>query len=184
MPTNPWKILSEKKIYDNPWIKVTEYSVLNPMGKQGIYGKVSFKNRAVGVVALDKDLNVFLVGQYRFTLNQYSWELPEGGSPFEETLLDTAKRELTEETGIKANQWEHILDLHLSNSVTDEFGCIYLATDLEFGEAEPEETEELMVKKLHLDAAIELVYSGEITDSLTIAGLLRTKLLSLERKSF
>lgn len=182
MSVNPWKILSEKPIYDNPWISVTEYNVLNPKGNQGIYGKVSFKNRAVGVVAIDQEWNVYLVGQFRFTLNQYSWELPEGGSPLSESLLDTAKRELAEETGIKANRWEHLLDMHLSNSVTDEFGILYLATDLEFGDAEPEDTEELKVKKLHLDKAIEMIYSGEITDSLTIAGLLRTKLLSLERK--
>lgn len=184
MSLNPWKILSEKPIYDNPWINVTEYNVLNPKGNHGIYGKVSFKNRAVGVVAMDEEWNVYLVGQFRFTLNQYSWELPEGGSPFSESLLDTAKRELAEETGIKANKWEHLLDMHLSNSVTDEFGTLYLATNLEYGEAEPEDTEELMVKKLHLDKAIEMIYSGEITDSLTIAGLLRTKLLSLERKIF
>lgn len=182
MQSNPWKIIAEKQVYDNPWINVTEFDVLNPKGKEGIYGKVSFKNRAVGVVAIDKDLHVYLVGQFRFTLNQYSWELPEGGSPQNEDLLDTAKRELAEETGIKANKWEHLLDMHLSNSVTDEFGCLYLATDLEFGEAEPEDTEELQVKKLHLNTAIEMIYSGEITDSLTIAGLLRTKLLYIERK--
>lgn len=182
MHKNPWIILNQKKVYENPWISLTEYDVLNPSGNKGIYGKVSFKNRAVGIVALDQELNVYIVGQYRFTLDQYSWELPEGGSPFEETLLDTAKRELLEETGITAKKWEHILDIHLSNSVTDEVGAIYLATDLSFGEAAPEDTEELALKKLHLDSAIEMIYSGEITDSLTIAGLLRTKLLSLERK--
>ena len=182
MHKNPWTILNQKKVYENPWISLTEYDVLNPSGNKGIYGKVSFKNRAVGVVALDQELNVYLVGQYRFTLDQYSWELPEGGSPFEETLLDTAKRELLEETGITAQHWEHILDIHLSNSVTDEVGALYLATELSFGEAEPEDTEELALKKLHLDSAIDMIYSGEITDALTIAGLLRTKLLSLERK--
>lgn len=182
MEKNPWIILAEQKVYDNPWISVTEFDVLNPSGNKGIYGKVSFKNRAVGVVALDQDYHVYLVGQYRFTIDQYTWELPEGGSPIDETLLETAKRELAEETGIIAQHWEHILDMHLSNSITDEVGAIYLATQLTFGQATPEDTEELSVKKLHLDSAIELIYAGKITDSLTIAGLLRTKLLSLERK--
>lgn len=182
MHSNPWKILAAKNVYENPWIHVTEFEVLNPKGKEGIYGKVSFKNRAVGVVAIDSESQVFLVGQYRFTLEQYSWELPEGGSPIDESLLATAKRELLEEAGIKAKKWEHLLDIHLSNSVTDEFGCIYLATDLEYGESNPEDTEVLMVKKLHLDSAIDMIYKGEITDSLTIAGLLRTKLLFIERK--
>ncbi len=182
MHQNPWTIHAEKKIYDNPWIEVTEFQVLNPKGNKGIYGKVSFKNRAVGIVAIDADLNVYLVGQYRFTLNQYSWELPEGGSPLGESLLVSAKRELREETGLMAKNWEHLLDIHLSNSVTDEFGCLFLATDLSFGESNPEDTEDLIVKKLHLDSAIEMIYKGEITDSLTIAGLLRTKLLCIERQ--
>lgn len=182
MQQNPWTILDEKQVYDNPWIKVTAYNVLNPKGNKGIYGKVSFKNNAIGIVALDESLNVYLVGQFRFTIDQYTWELPEGGSPIEESMLDTAKRELLEETGLIADHWEHLMDIHLSNSITDEFGALYLATGLTQGEAEPEDTEDLMVKKLPLDQAIQMIYSGEITDSLTIAGLLRTKLLLIERK--
>lgn len=181
MHKNPWKIVGFKEIYDNNWIHLKEYKVINPRGGSGIYGKVFFKNRAVGIVAMDAEKNIYLVGQYRFTLDQYSWEIPEGGSPEHEDLLISAKRELKEETGIQAYSWQRILDMHLSNSVTNEFGCVFLATELEFGEAEPEETEELILRKIPLDEAIAMINNGEITDSLTVAGLLKTKLLTLEK---
>src|ERR1700749_2172291 len=93
---NPWQIVSEKNVYDNPWINLTEYQVINPSGNPGIYGKVHFKNLAIGVLPLDEEMNTYLVGQYRFTLNQYSWEIPEGGGAAGEHPLDSAKRELLE----------------------------------------------------------------------------------------
>lgn len=172
---NPWKTINKRTVYENPWIAVTHREVLNPSGGEGIYGVVHFKNLAVGVVPLDENGNTWLVGQYRYTLNRYSWEIPEGGCPVGTDPLGSAKRELLEETGMTARTWECILDFDLSNSVTDETGMVYIARDLSFGEAQPEETEELKVKKISFSGALEMIYRGEITDSLSIMALLRTK---------
>src|SRR3954468_11310954 len=106
---NPWTILGQKEIYSNPWIKVMEYDVLNPAGGKGIYGKVHFKNLAIGIIPLDEQMNTWLVGQYRFTLNEYSWEIPAGGGLFAVDPVESAKRELKEETGLVADIWTEIL---------------------------------------------------------------------------
>lgn len=179
---NPWKIDSEKNIYDNPWINVTEYQVTNPSGNPGIYGRVHFKNKAIGVFPLDKNGNTYLVGQYRFPLKQYSWELPEGGGPLESHPLDSAKRELLEETGLKAAKWTEILRMHLSNSVCDEEAIIYLAQNLEQFEAEPEETEQLIIKKMPFSEVYQMVCRGEITDAITVAAVLKVYILLAENK--
>ena len=176
---NPWKITGQKNVYDNPWISVTEYDVINPSGGKGIYGKVHFKNLAIGIIPLDKSLNTWLVGQYRFSLNQYSWEIPEGGGLSDVDPLVSAKRELLEETGLLANQWEPILKMHVSNSVTDELAIIYLARDLEQHNPEPEETEQLVIKKLPFDEVYKMVEEGKITDSISVATILKIKLLML-----
>lgn len=147
MQKNPWTIISSSQVYDNKWICVTAYEVLNPSGGEGIYGKVHFKNLAVGVVPIDDEGHIYLVGQFRFPLDQYSWEIPEGGCALDEAPVDAAKRELKEETGIEAQHWEKILDMHLSNSVSDETGFIFLASGLKFFKAEPEGTEQITVKK-------------------------------------
>jgi ADP-ribose pyrophosphatase len=177
---NPWKITAEKEIYDNPWINVTEYQVINPSGNPGIYGKVHYKNIAIGILPLDADMNTYLVGQYRFVLNQYSWEIPEGGGPLGIDPLESAKRELLEETGLKASRWTEIQRMHLSNSVGDELGIIYLARDLQQFEAEPEDTEQLMVNKVPFEEVYQMVCAGQITDSLTVAAVLKTRLLQIE----
>lgn len=179
---NPWKVTSEKAIYDNPWISLTEYQVINPSGNPGIYGKVHFKNLAIGVLPLDDELNTYLVGQYRFTLNQYSWEMPEGGGQIGVDPLDSAKRELLEETGLKASQWTEIQQLHLSNSVSDEWGVIYVARGLTQHEAEPEDTEQLIVKKVPFAQVYQMVCDCEITDSMTVAAVLKVKLLLAENQ--
>jgi 8-oxo-dGTP pyrophosphatase MutT (NUDIX family) len=172
-PKNPWTTLSEEVKYDNRWINVTEFQVINPGGGRGIYGKVHFKNKAIGIVAIDDQMNTWLVGQFRYTLNEWSWEIPEGGGPMEQSPLDAAKRELKEETGLRAKKWSQILRLHTSNSVTDEEGFIYLAEDLTEGEKELEETEaDMKIWKLPLHEAIQMVTDGKITDALTIMGLL------------
>lgn len=168
----PWQQLSSDRVYDNPWIQVTHDEVLTPAGTAGIYGVVHFKNHAVGVVPLDAQGNVYLVKQFRYTLNAYSLEIPEGGSPLGESLLETAQRELKEETGLHAEQWEHLLNLHTSNSVTDESGAIYLARQLTQGEAALDPTEDIEVLCVPLQQAIAWVFSGQITDSLTVMGLL------------
>ena len=176
---NPWQTLSEKKIYKNPWISVTEYQVINPGGGQGIYGKVHYKNLAIGILVLDNEYNTWLVGQHRYPLNQFSWEIPEGGGPLEEDPLRSAQRELLEETGISASSWVEIQRMHLSNSVSDELAIIYLARDLSFGESNPEETEQLTIKKIQFDEAYNMVMSGEITDSMSVAAILKVKVLNI-----
>lgn len=170
---NPWKTKSKEKIYENPWIKLEEHQVVNPSGKDGIYGKVIFKNKALAIVPIDKNLNTWLVGQYRYTLDEYSWEIPMGGGPLEHDVLDSAKRELKEETGLSAKKWTKIMRIHTSNSVTDEEGFIFLAEELSQGETEFEETEQLQIIKLPLKEAIRKVMDGEITDCISIAGLLK-----------
>lgn len=179
---NPWKITSEKVIYDNPWIGLTEYQVINPSGNPGIYGKVRFKNLAIGVFPLDDELNTYLVGQYRFALGQYTWEMPEGGGPIGTDPLESAKRELREETGLVAHHWTELQRIHLSNSVSDELGIIYLARNLEQFDPEPEDTEQLMVKKVAFEEAYQMVCDNRITDSLTVATILRIKVLLLQNK--
>lgn len=176
---NPWKILSHQQVYDNPWMNVTEYQVLNPNGGKGIYGKVHYKNLAIGIIVLDDDDHTWLVGQFRFPLNQYSWEIPEGGGYPDKEPLESAKRELLEETGITASSWTEIQRMHVSNSVTDELGYIFLARGLSFGDAEPEETEQLAIRKIPFEEAYQQVVSGEITDSITVAAIYKVKILKL-----
>ena len=174
---NPWQVVSSQEIYSNPWINLTEYQVINPGGGEGIYGQVHFKNLAIGVIVLDEKDNTWLVGQYRFPLNQYSWEIPAGGCPLDSDPLETAKRELLEETGISANSWTEIQRMHLSNSVSDELAIIYLARELTFGNAQPEETEQLEVRMMTFSSAYEMVLSGDITDSLSVAAILKLKVM-------
>lgn len=170
---NPWKTKSKATIYQNPWIKVEEHQVVIPSGKDGIYGKVIFKNKALAIVPVDNELNTWLVGQFRYTLDEYSWEIPMGGGLLEVDILESAKRELKEETGLSANKWTQIMRIHTSNSVTDEEGFVFLAEDLTEGETEFEETEQLQIIKLPLKEAIQKVMDGEITDAISVAGLLK-----------
>jgi len=179
---NPWKVIKEKKIYNNPWIDVIEYDVINPGGGNGIYGKVHFKNIAIGILPLDENLNTYLVGQYRFALGQYSWEIPEGGGPFDTDPLESAKRELKEETGLVAKDWSQLIELHNSNSVTDEYARIYLARKLEQHTPAPEETEQLALKKIHFEQVYKMVEEGIITDAMTVVAVLKVKLMLTERK--
>lgn len=174
MNHNPWTTLSSREMYQNKWILVEEHDVVNPSGGKGIYGKVHFKNKAVGVIPIDTDGNTWLVGQYRYTLNEYSWEIPEGGCPIGIEPLDAAMRELKEETGLTANKWTLLMRIHTSNSVTDEEGFVFLAEDLSQGADDREETEaDLIVKKLSLKEAIAMAMNGEITDSISMAGLMK-----------
>jgi len=174
---NPWKTLKSEVKYDNPWIKVTENKTINADGGDGIYGVVHYKNIAIGIIPLDENYNTWLVGQYRYPLNQYSWEICEGGGLHQEDVLDSAKRELKEELGIEATEWSKLLDMHLSNSVSDEAGVIYIAKNLSYYKPEPEEGEVLQLKKLPFNDVYQMVMNGEITDSLSVAGILKAKIL-------
>ena len=173
MIENPWKTLNNSIVYENPWIRLEEHEVINPAGNSGIYGKVHFKNRALAIIPIDEAGNTWLIGQYRYPLDIYSWEIPMGGGPLEIDYLESAKRELKEETGLKAEKWTQIMTIHTSNSVTDEEGYVFLAEGLTQGETEFEETEVLQIKTLPFREALEMVMSGEITDSLSIAGILK-----------
>jgi 8-oxo-dGTP pyrophosphatase MutT (NUDIX family) len=175
--SNPWQTLNTNIGYENPWIKVQHNEVLNPSGKPGIYGVVHFKNLAIGVIPLDKDNNTWIVGQYRYALNQYSWEIPEGGGKIGVDPLDSAKRELLEECGLIAHKWEKIMEMHLSNSTTDEHSLVYVARDLEYTDSEPEETEQLIIKKIPFEELYQMVKRGEVTDGISVAAVLKVKLM-------
>ena len=172
-----WRKLSSRSVFENDWMQVFEDEVINPGGGRNLYGHVHFKNLAVAIVALDNDDNTWLVGQSRYTLGEFSWELPMGGAPLDETPLAAAKRELAEETGIRAASWQEIMRLHPSNSITDELGIAYVATGLSFGNTSFEETEDLQVRKLPLDEAVAMVLDGSISDAISAAALLRVQLL-------
>jgi len=177
---NPWTILCTKPIYENPWIRVVEHDVLNPKGKPGIYGIVHLQHVATGVLPIDEDGCTTLVGQYRVPLKQYSWEIPEGGGKPGVDPLESAQRELAEETGLTARQWRPLLTMHLSNSITDEVAHTFLAWDLEQGIAEPEETEELQVRRVPFREAYAMAMRGDITDAIAVASLMKARLLALE----
>lgn len=168
---NPWRTLTSKDVYDNPWIHVREDAVVRPDGEEGIYGVVHFKNRAVGVLAFEGD-EIYLVGQYRYTLGRYSWEIPEGGCPEGEDPLAAAQRELEEETGLRARHWERLGEAYLSNSVTDEQAVWFLATGLEQGEQRPEGTEQINVCRVTFREALRMALGGEITDALSLLALM------------
>ena len=168
-----WKTLSSKVVYENPWIRVLEDRVRNPGGGENQYGHVHFKNVAVGVIAIDEHDHTWLVGQTRYPLGEYSWELPMGGAPTGEKPLDAARRELEEETGLRAGHWEEFMRLHLSNSVTDECGIVYIARDLTAGATRFEETEDLSIRRVPVDEAIGLCMDGSISDAISLAALFR-----------
>lgn len=175
---NPWTTLSHRAVYENAWIGLSEFEVLNPAGKPGIYGKVHFKNKAIGIVPVDAEGNTWLVGQWRYPLNQWSWEIPEGGGPLGTDPLESAKRELAEEAGLIAQHWQLIQTVHLSNSVSDEEGFIYLATVLtETAHAREESEADMKLWKLPLREAYQMVLDGAITDSLSVMGLYKVALM-------
>ena len=179
---NPWQRTRTRVVYDNPWITVHHEDVITPGGSVGIYGRVQFKNLAVGIIPLDAEEHTWLVGQYRYTLDAYSWEIPEGGSPEGVDPRDSAQRELKEETGLIGEQWEEILTLHTSNSVCDEKAIIYLARSLSQGKSSPEDTEDLKVMRLPFTEVVAMVHRGEITDAMSVAGILRLQhLLTLKK---
>ncbi len=173
MVNNPWKKISSREVYRNPWISLREDQVINPSGNPGIYSVIEARI-ATGVVAIDSEDNVILVGQYRYPTEMYSWEIPEGGGEDGESPLDAAKRELLEETGVAAAQWQPLgAEVHLSNCYSSERAYLFLATGLTFGAQNTEETEKIAVKKVPFDEVLKMVDSGEIKDGLSIIAILR-----------
>lgn len=168
---NPWRVLGSRPIYENDWISVREDEVVRPDGAPGIYGVVHYKNTAVGVLPVE-DGHTYLVGQYRYPLEQYSWEIPEGGCPEGEEPLQAARRELKEETGFEAENWRMLGEAYLSNSVADEYAVWFLATDLTPGERRPEGGEVLEVRRVPLEEALEMAMDGRITDVLSQVALM------------
>lgn len=176
MTDNPWVTHTTSVPYENAWIRLEHSHVTTPGGSEGIYGVVRFKNRAVGIVPIDEDDHTWLVGQYRYALDVYSWEIPAGGCPEGESLEATARRELLEETGLVTHVLTPLLSgIHLTNSVTDETAWAFIATDLTSGKAEPEDTEDLAIRRLPVDEAIEMVLDGRITDAFSVMALLRLR---------
>jgi len=169
---NPWKKLSSQKIYQNPWFSIREDQVISPGGEKSIYGVVE-TSPAIAVVPLTKNLETYLVGQYRYPLDIYSWEVPEGGANPDESNLEAAKRELKEETGLRAKKWTYLNSLYTSNSITNEIGHIYLAEEVISGESKPEHTEDLTIKMIPFLDAYKMVLEFEIKDSLAIIGIMR-----------
>jgi 8-oxo-dGTP pyrophosphatase MutT (NUDIX family) len=178
-PPSAWQRRSRRVAYENQWITVWHDDVVRPDGEPGIYGVVHFHGLAVGVVAIDDQDRVALVGQHRYSLDSYSWEIPEGGVPFPEDPLAGAKRELQEETGLVASSWQEIGRLHLSNSVTDEAAIAFLATGLTAGPASPDGTEQLVLRWVPFEEALAMAVDGRITDALSVMPLLRIGLTRL-----
>jgi 8-oxo-dGTP pyrophosphatase MutT (NUDIX family) len=173
----PWTRRSRRVAYENPWLTIWHDEVSRPDGSPGIYGVVHFANLAAGVLAVDDEDRVLLVGQHRYTLDAYSWEVPEGGVPAGETAIEGARRELLEETGVTATDWRELARIHLSNSVSDELAVLYLATGLTQGLATPDPTEALEVRWLPFDEVLAMTLDGRITDAMTVVAVERLALL-------
>ncbi len=179
---NPWTVLSRAMVYQNEWIRVEHHEVLSPSGGPGIYGTVHFKNQATGVVPIDENGNVVLVGQFRFPLHAYSWEIPEGGGAHLVAALESAQRELREECGLAAKYWIEILGMDLSNSVSDERSTAFLAWELSETTAQPDETEDLQIARVPFWEAVDRAKRGEIRDATSVADLLRVALMALQNE--
>jgi 8-oxo-dGTP pyrophosphatase MutT (NUDIX family) len=174
-----WRRITRSTVYENPWLTVWHDEVTRPDGQPGVYGVMHYANLAVGVVAIDGDDRVALVGQHRYTIDQYSWEIPEGGVPPGEDAQAGAARELREETGLVARHWQELTRLHLSNSISDEAAALFLATDLIPGPASPDGTEDLAVRWVAFDEALAMALDGRITDAMSVAALLQVGLTRL-----
>jgi 8-oxo-dGTP pyrophosphatase MutT (NUDIX family) len=170
---DPWTILRVARVWENPWFALDKHDVIHPGGAKGEYTVVRPRRLAVGALPIEPDGSVHLVGQWRFPLKRYSWEMPEGGAEPNEAPLDCAKRELEEEAGLRAASFTLILEMDMSNSLSDERAVIYLATDLSPGAYQPEATEVLKHKRAPFMEVLARVESGYIRDSMTVAAVLR-----------
>lgn len=181
MNTNPWTTLSSRWLYENNWIRLREDRVINPSGNEGIYGLVKFRNRAVAVIPIDEQGNTWLVGQYRYATDNYSWEVPMGGHPVDQPAVEGAHKELAEETGLRALRMSELMRVELSNSVTDEVGTAFVAQQLTQGDTCFDDTEQLQIQRLPFDDALAMSLDGRIRDLFSIAALQQ---LALRRDQF
>ncbi|MCB0352942.1 MAG: NUDIX hydrolase [Bdellovibrionales bacterium] len=178
---NPWRTESQRLVYENSWIRLREDQVIRPDGKAGIYSVIETR-LATGVVPLTDTDEVYLVGQYRYPTNCYSWEIPEGGAEPGESPLDAIQRELREETGITADSWQELgARIQVSNCFSSEEAQLFLARKLSLGTALPDGTERLEVRVVPLKLCLKMISEGEITDALSIIGIYRAQELLRSR---
>lgn len=170
---DPYTVTGRRFVYDSPWIRIREDRFRHRRGAEGRYAVCGFHRTACGVLALDDQDRVVLVGQWRYPLEAYSWEIPEGGGDPSESPFEAIRRELAEETGLAAQVWEPLAFFHTSNSSTEEEAFLFLATGLSpAGGHHAEDDEELMLHREPFGDCLRRVLSGEITDSLTVVALL------------
>ena len=170
---DPYTVLDRRLLYESPWVRLREDRFQHRRGAQGQYVVCGFMRTACGVVALDEQDRVVLVGQWRYPLERYSWELPEGGGDAIESPYEAIRRELAEEAGLTAKVWEPLAFFHPSNSSTEEEAFLFLATELSPAEGHhAEDDEELLLHREPFQDCLRRILSGEITDSLTVMALL------------
>lgn len=165
----PWIDRGETVVHDTPWMRVTQHDAIAPTGQESRYGVLRFKNVATGVLPVHADGTVTLVGQARFARANYSWEMPEGGAPFDEDPLEAVKRELAEEAGLAAASWALALRIEVSNSITDEIGFTWVAWDLTPVPVAPDPTEVISIVRVPFTALLKEIERGAILDSFTVA---------------
>lgn len=177
--TDPWTVKAKRIGFRNDWFAIEEHEVIHPGGREGRYDVIRIRRLAVGVLPIDADGHVHLVGQWRFPLGRYSWEMPEGGAEPGEEALDCARRELEEETGFRAAEFRKVLEMDMSNSLTDERAVIFLATGLTPGAAAPEDVEVLKRRAAPFREVLARVVDGRIRDSMSVAAMLRAHHMAL-----
>ncbi|MBV9759013.1 MAG: NUDIX hydrolase [Acidobacteriaceae bacterium] len=174
---NPWKTISSRRAYENAWIRVREDQVIRPDGAPGIYGVVEIRP-SVAIVAIDDLDRVSLVGQWRYSVNRYSWEVPRGGShPGETDMLEVARRELAEEAGVIAAQWRELGCVDVCNGVADDVQTLFLATGLAATDMCLDPEEEIVVEWRPFEEAVEMALDGRITEVCSIAAILKVSML-------
>ncbi len=171
---SPWITLSSRIVASNPWFRLRKDQVVRPDGRRGEYNTV-LAPTAVGVVPCFDDGSILLVGQYRYSIGRFSWEIPEGGGKPGERPVQTARRELLEETGYTARTVRSLGIFHTSNCFTDETAYLYYARHLRAGESRPDGTEQISTRRVAFADAYRMAIDGRITDSITIVALFRMR---------
>lgn len=169
----PWKDHGHSVFFESPWMKLTRHEATAPTGVRADYMVMRPQNMSVGVLPLHDDGTVTLVGQQRFALANWSWEMPEGGAPFDEDPLEGARRELAEEAGLAAAQWRQALKAEMSNSITDERALAWVAWDLTPAPLAPDPTEVIRAARVPFGDLLREIGRGAVRDMFTVATTLR-----------